>query len=68
VDSAEVKSLRTTELFDSAEQTVGFYSYEITSWLMQGVRDAIVSGSGYYHCVCVLRVPKILVASVGLVL
>jgi hypothetical protein len=28
------------------------YSYEITSWLMQGMRDAIVSGSGYYHCVC----------------
>jgi hypothetical protein len=35
---------------------------------MQGMRDAIVSGSGYYYCVCVLRVPKILVASVGLVL
>jgi hypothetical protein len=32
------------------------------------MRDAIVSGSGYYHSVCVLRVPKILVASVGLVL
>jgi hypothetical protein len=44
------------------------YSYEITSWLMQGMRDAIVSGSGYYHCVYVLRVPKILVASVGLAL
>jgi hypothetical protein len=44
------------------------YSYEITSWLMQGMRDAIVSGSGYYHSVRVLRVPKILVASVGLVL
>jgi hypothetical protein len=44
------------------------YSYEITSWLTQGMRDAIVGGSGYYHCVCVLRVPKILVASVGLVL
>jgi hypothetical protein len=35
---------------------------------MQGMRDAIVSGSGYYHYVCVLRVPKILVASFGLVL
>jgi hypothetical protein len=44
------------------------YSCEITSWLMQGMRDAIVSDSGYYHCVCVVRVPKILVASVGVVL
>jgi hypothetical protein len=35
---------------------------------MQGMRDAIVSGSGYHHCVCVLRIPKILVASVGIVL
>jgi hypothetical protein len=32
---------------------------------MQRMRDAIVSDT---NCVCVLRVPKILVASVGLVL
>jgi hypothetical protein len=32
---------------------------------MQRMRDAIVSD---LNCVCVLRVPKILVASVGLVL
>jgi hypothetical protein len=35
---------------------------------MQRMRDAIVSGSVTINCVCVLCVPKILVASVGLVL
>jgi hypothetical protein len=34
------------------------YSYEIRSWLLQGMRDAIVSGSGYYQLLMCTTCPE----------